>query len=57
MSSSVLNQRLAELQQAAVLERDEDGCYLLSGEGALLLEPLAQLNLWAERWALRAPPA
>jgi DNA-binding HxlR family transcriptional regulator len=40
MSSSVLNQRLAELQQAAVLERDEDGCYLLSAAGSARLSPL-----------------
>jgi len=56
MSSSVLNQRLAELLGAEVLERSDEG-YRLSREGARLLEPLAELNDWAERWAERARPA
>jgi DNA-binding HxlR family transcriptional regulator len=55
MSSSVLNQRLSELRGAEVVERDEDG-YRLSTEGKRLLESLAELNEWAERWAARSRP-
>ncbi len=52
MSSSVLNQRLAELVNAEVLDQDAEG-YRLSGEGSRLLGPLSELNDWAERWAGR----
>jgi DNA-binding HxlR family transcriptional regulator len=53
MSSSVLSQRLAELTKAEILERDADG-YLLSAEGERLLDGLAPLQIWAERWDSRA---
>ena len=53
MSSSVLNQRLAEMRSAGIVELAEDG-YLLSAEGARLLDGLAPLQSWAERWAARA---
>ncbi len=55
MSSSVLNQRLAELRDAGVIERVRDG-YRLSTEGGRLLPALAELNVWAERWAARSRP-
>ena len=55
MSSSVLNQRLAELGGAGVLERC-DGGYRLSAEGQRLLEAFEPLHSWAERWAARTPP-
>jgi DNA-binding HxlR family transcriptional regulator len=53
MSSSVLSQRLAELTKAEILEREADG-YRLSAEGERLLDGLAPLQSWAERWASRA---
>ena len=53
MSSSVLSQRLAELASAGVLGREQDG-YRLTSEGAALLEHLAPLQSWAERWSSRA---
>lgn len=53
MSSSVLNQRLRELREAAVIEHDSDG-YRLSAEGRRLEPSLAALNDWAERWAARS---
>jgi DNA-binding HxlR family transcriptional regulator len=56
MSSSVLNQRLSELRGAEVIERDAGG-YRLSREGRRLLDALADLNDWAERWAGRSRPA
>jgi len=52
MSSSVLNQRLAELRAAGIVEREEAG-YRLSAEGVRLLGHLGELNGWAERWASR----
>ena len=39
MSSSVLNQRLSELREAEVIERDDDG-YRLTAEGRRLVAPL-----------------
>ena len=52
MSSSVLNQRLAELRGAGVLAHRPGG-YALTREGATLLEAFAPLDAWAERWARR----
>jgi DNA-binding HxlR family transcriptional regulator len=49
MSSSVLNQRLAELGAAGILAAVEEG-YALSAEGLELLVALAPLAAWAERW-------
>jgi DNA-binding HxlR family transcriptional regulator len=53
MSSSVLNQRLAELRDAGVVERAPGG-YRLTAEGRRLLEELEPLQAWADRWAGRA---
>jgi DNA-binding HxlR family transcriptional regulator len=53
MSSSVLNQRLAELRAAGVVELVPDG-YRLTAEGGRLLDGLEPLQAWAERWAARA---
>jgi len=53
VSSSVLNQRLAELREAGVVER-ADGGYALTGEGERLLEAYRPLDAWARRWARRA---
>src|SRR5947209_8077990 len=48
MSSSVLNQRLAELRAAGVVAAG-DGGYALTDEGVRLLEAFAPLRDWAER--------
>jgi DNA-binding HxlR family transcriptional regulator len=53
MSSSVLNQRLAELRTAGIAIGTEAG-YRLTGEGERLLEVFPPLNEWAERWAARS---
>lgn len=50
MSSSVLYQRLGELQEAALLEK-EDGGYALSAIGAELSQALMPLIEWSDAWA------
>jgi len=52
MSSSVLNQRLAEMRAAGIVERSESG-YRLTAEGRRLLDGLEPLQAWAERWEAR----
>jgi DNA-binding HxlR family transcriptional regulator len=52
ISASVLNQRLAELRAAGVLEAGRGG-YELTEEGLRLLELYPPLQAWAERWAER----
>jgi DNA-binding HxlR family transcriptional regulator len=53
MSPTVLSQRLGELQEAGIVQQNEDGAYLLTQEGETLLHALAPLNDWALRWAER----
>jgi DNA-binding HxlR family transcriptional regulator len=53
MSSSVLSQRLAELQDSGIVENREEGGYQLTGEGRALLAALGPLDGWARRWAER----
>lgn len=50
MSPSVLNQRLAELREALIVQAGEDG-YGLSARGRELLELFGPLNDWAQDWA------
>jgi DNA-binding HxlR family transcriptional regulator len=52
MSPSVLNERLAELREADIVSGGEEG-YALTPEGARLIEDLAPLQRWADRWAKR----
>jgi DNA-binding HxlR family transcriptional regulator len=52
ISSSVLNQRLAELREAGIVEAGDEG-YALTPEGRRLLELYPPLHGWAERWAER----
>ena len=56
ISSSVLNQRLAELRAAGIVEPRSEG-YALTGEGARLLELYPTVQSWAERWAEREAKA
>lgn len=53
MSPSVLSQRLMELQEAGIVQQNEDADYTLTQEGSILLRFLAPLNDWALRWAER----
>jgi DNA-binding HxlR family transcriptional regulator len=50
MSPSVLNQRLAELRAARLVEAGDAG-YALSVRGRELLALFGPLNQWAEDWA------
>ena len=52
ISSSVLNDRLAELRGAGIVEAGGEG-YRLTGEGRELLALYPPLDAWAERWAER----
>jgi DNA-binding HxlR family transcriptional regulator len=50
MSTSVLNQRLAELREAGIVDAGGGG-YRLTARGAELLRALEPLDGWAKRWA------
>ncbi len=50
ISPTVLNTRLAELREAAILDTGEDG-YRLTKQGDDLIAALLPLHLWAEDWA------
>jgi DNA-binding HxlR family transcriptional regulator len=52
VSSSVLNQRLAELHAAGATEHAAAG-YRLTPEGRRLLALYPPVHAWAERWARR----
>lgn len=52
VSSSVLNDRLAELRVAGIVEATAEG-YRLTDEGRKLLEVYGPLDAWARRWAER----
>jgi DNA-binding HxlR family transcriptional regulator len=54
MSPSVLNERLAELREAGIVEAATGGGYRLTEEGTSLLHSLAPLNDWAKGWAKRS---
>jgi DNA-binding HxlR family transcriptional regulator len=56
MSTSVLNQRLAELRAAGLVEAGKGG-YLLTKAGRDLGEAITPLDRWAKRWAARRPNA
>jgi DNA-binding HxlR family transcriptional regulator len=54
MSSSVLAQRLGELEEAGVVAGSDGGGYALTSEGRTLIHSLAPLDTWAKRWARRS---
>ncbi len=53
MSPSVLSQRLMELQEARIVQQNEEADYTLTQDGITLLQSLAPLNDWALHWAER----
>ena len=52
LSPTILNRRLAELREAAIVVLGDDG-YGLSEDGSQLVEALLPLHQWAEGWAKR----
>lgn len=52
MSPSVLNERLAELREAGIVEHTDDG-YRLTADGRELLRTFKPMSQWAKRWARR----
>jgi DNA-binding HxlR family transcriptional regulator len=53
ISSSVLNDRLAELRVAEIVASEPGAGYRLTNEGHHLLSALAPIDAWAQRWAKR----
>ena len=53
-SPSVLNQRLAELRETALIELTGEG-YALTALGRELRAQLMPLNAWADKWAKTLP--
>jgi DNA-binding HxlR family transcriptional regulator len=51
MSTSVLSQRLAELREARLIDKDRDGGYSLTEHGELLLSRLDGIDEWTQEWA------
>jgi DNA-binding HxlR family transcriptional regulator len=51
MSSSVLYDRLGELADAQLVERDPAGDYRLTAHGASLGRAIEPLDAWSRRWA------
>ena len=51
MSTSVLAQRLAELRDAQLVEKDHAGDYALTESGARLLARLEGIEEWTQDWA------
>ncbi len=59
MSTSVLSQRLAELREAQLVDKDQSGAYRLTEPGTQLLARLDGMDEWTREWgrALGRPTA
>jgi DNA-binding HxlR family transcriptional regulator len=53
MSTSVLSQRLGELREAQLVEKDQAGSYRLTEPGSRLLARLDGMDQWTQEWARR----
>jgi len=51
MSTSVLSQRLGELREAQLVEKDQAGDYALTESGSRLLARLDGIDEWTQEWA------
>jgi DNA-binding HxlR family transcriptional regulator len=51
MSTSVLSQRLTELRDSQLVERDQDAGYRLTEQGSLLLARLDGIDEWTRQWS------
>lgn len=56
MSSSVMYDRLRELLDAGLIERDVDGDYTLTDTGRALSRALRPLDDWSQEWAAQHGP-
>ena len=50
MSTSVLSQRLGELRDAALVEKEQTGSYRLTTAGTQLLARLDGIEQWTQEW-------
>jgi DNA-binding HxlR family transcriptional regulator len=50
MSTSVLSQRLGELREAQLVEKDQAGGYTLTEPGSRLLAQLDGIDEWTQEW-------
>jgi DNA-binding HxlR family transcriptional regulator len=50
MSTSVLSQRLGELREARLVEKDQSGAYVLTEPGSRLLVRLDGIDEWTNEW-------
>ena len=50
MSTSVLSQRLGELREAQLVEKDQSGDYTLTESGSRLLARLDGIDEWTQEW-------
>ena len=55
MSPSVLSQRLTELRDAALVEKDDGGPYRLTQPGRTLLDRLRWVEEWTAQWGAGQP--
>jgi DNA-binding HxlR family transcriptional regulator len=51
MSTSVLSQRLTELRDAQLVEKDQAGGYALTESGSGLLARLDGIDEWTQEWS------
>jgi DNA-binding HxlR family transcriptional regulator len=51
MSTSVLSQRLGELRDAQLVDKDPEGNYSLSESGVQLLARLDGIDEWTQEWS------
>jgi DNA-binding HxlR family transcriptional regulator len=51
MSTSVLSQRLSDLREAQLVEKDREGAYRLTDAGAALLRRLDGMDEWTQEWS------
>jgi DNA-binding HxlR family transcriptional regulator len=56
MSTSVLSQRLGELRDAQLVEKDQTGNYALTESGSPLLARLDDIDEWTQEWARTIRP-
>ena len=52
MSPSVLSQRLTELRDATLVEKDDGGAYRLTQPGRTLLDRLRWVEEWTAQWGV-----